>query len=79
MHDARTGPSCLRRWYIHTVKRDFLEILAERVVVFDGAMGTRLYELGVFLNRCFDELNISNASLVESVHRMLRGVAGAAL
>jgi methionine synthase I (cobalamin-dependent)/5,10-methylenetetrahydrofolate reductase len=51
------------------MKKDFPTVLAERVVLFDGAMGTRLYELGVFLNRCFDELNISNASLVESVHR----------
>src|SRR5258706_14399671 len=51
------------------MKRDFLAVLSERVVLFDGAMGTRLYELGVFLNRCFDELNVSNAALVESVHR----------
>jgi homocysteine S-methyltransferase len=49
--------------------RDFLATLSERVVLFDGAMGTRLYELGVFLNRCFDELNVSNSALVESVHR----------
>src|SRR5262245_52330001 len=51
------------------MKIDFLTVLADRVVLFDGAMGTRLYELGVFLNRCFDELNVSNPSLVESVHR----------
>jgi homocysteine S-methyltransferase len=51
------------------MKMDFPTVLAERVVLFDGAMGTRLYELGVFLNRCFDELNVSNASLVEGVHR----------
>ena len=51
------------------MKPDFLAALAERVIVFDGATGTRLYELGVFLNKCFDELNVSNASLVESVHR----------
>ena len=51
------------------MKRDFVAALAERIVVFDGAMGTRLYELGVFLNRCFDELNVSNGALVESVHR----------
>jgi len=49
--------------------RAFQEILAERVVVFDGAMGTRLYDLGVFLNRCFDELNVSNPALVGTVHR----------
>jgi methionine synthase I (cobalamin-dependent)/5,10-methylenetetrahydrofolate reductase len=51
------------------MKRDFLSVLSEQVVLFDGAMGTRLYELGVFLNKCFDELNVSNGPLVESVHR----------
>jgi len=51
------------------MKRDFLAVLSERVVLFDGATGTRLYDLGVFLNRCFDELNLSNAALVETVHR----------
>ncbi len=51
------------------MKRDFLTDLGERVVLFDGAMGTRLYELGVFLNKCFDELNLSNPTLVETVHR----------
>jgi homocysteine S-methyltransferase len=50
-------------------RRDFRKLLAERVVVFDGAMGTRLYDMGVFLNRCFDELNLSSASMIEEVHR----------
>ncbi len=49
--------------------RDFLAFLADRVVLFDGAMGTRLYDMGVFLNKCFDELNVSNPALVETVHR----------
>src|SRR5213075_1874141 len=49
--------------------RDFLSFLGDRVVLFDGAMGTRLYDMGVFLNKCFDELNVSNGALVESVHR----------
>src|SRR6185295_17255441 len=42
--------------------------LAEGVVVADGAMGTMLYARGVFLNRCFDELNLSNPALVRGVH-----------
>ncbi len=50
------------------VLKPFLERLAEGVVVADGAMGTMLYARGVFLNRCFDELNLSNPSLVRSVH-----------
>jgi homocysteine S-methyltransferase len=49
--------------------RDFRTLLADRVVVFDGATGTRLYDMGVFLNRCFDELNLSAPSMVEEVHR----------
>jgi methionine synthase I (cobalamin-dependent)/5,10-methylenetetrahydrofolate reductase len=48
--------------------KPFLERIAEGVVVCDGAMGTMLYERGVFLNRCFDELNLSNPALVRSVH-----------
>lgn len=48
---------------------DFRTILSERVVLFDGGTGTRLYELGVYLNRCFDELNLSSPSMVEDVHR----------
>jgi homocysteine S-methyltransferase len=31
-------------------------------------MGTMLYARGVFINRCFDELNLSNPELVSSVH-----------
>ncbi len=34
----------------------------------DGAMGTMLYARGVFVNRCFDELNLSSANLVRAVH-----------
>jgi methionine synthase I (cobalamin-dependent)/5,10-methylenetetrahydrofolate reductase len=48
--------------------KPFLERLAEGVVVCDGAMGTMLYTRGVFLNRCFDELNLSNPDLVRGIH-----------
>ena len=37
-------------------------------MVADGAMGTMLYDKGVFINRCFDELNISQAITVKEVH-----------
>ncbi|MSO49314.1 MAG: bifunctional homocysteine S-methyltransferase/methylenetetrahydrofolate reductase, partial [Acidobacteria bacterium] len=46
----------------------FLEALSERVLVCDGAMGTLLYAKGVFLNRCFDELNLTQPGLVTGVH-----------
>ncbi|HUV36372.1 MAG TPA: bifunctional homocysteine S-methyltransferase/methylenetetrahydrofolate reductase [Patescibacteria group bacterium] len=48
---------------------DFLTMLADGVVLFDGAMGTMLYERGIFINRCFDEINLSNPSLVGDIHR----------
>ena len=48
--------------------KPFLDRLAEGTLVFDGAMGTMLYARGVYLNRCFDELNLSSATLVRSIH-----------
>jgi homocysteine S-methyltransferase len=48
--------------------KGFLERLQDGVVVGDGAMGTMLYARGVFVNRCFDELNLSNPALVRAVH-----------
>ncbi len=47
----------------------FLEAIDARVLVCDGAMGTMLYGKGIFLNRCFDELNITQPDLVAEVHR----------
>jgi methionine synthase I (cobalamin-dependent)/5,10-methylenetetrahydrofolate reductase len=46
----------------------FDELVSRRVLIGDGAMGTMLYQHGVFLNRCFDELNLSDPSLVRKVH-----------
>lgn len=40
-----------------------------RVHVFDGAMGTLLYQRGVFLNVCYDELSIRQPDLVRDIHR----------
>lgn len=47
----------------------FLEALASRVLVCDGAMGTMLYAKGVFINRCFESLNLTQPALVAEVHR----------
>jgi methionine synthase / methylenetetrahydrofolate reductase (NADH) len=46
----------------------FAEIFANRPVLADGAMGTVLYARGVFINRCYDELNLSDPGLILSVH-----------
>nr|MBN1164996.1 homocysteine S-methyltransferase family protein [Candidatus Krumholzibacteriota bacterium] len=47
----------------------FREKLEEGIVLCDGAMGTMLYDSGIFINRCFDEVTLSNPSLVEKIHR----------
>jgi len=47
---------------------EFREQLGQRVLVADGAMGTMLYSKGVFINRCYDELNLSAPALVKEIH-----------
>lgn len=47
----------------------FKELLeTDGIHVVDGAMGTMLYAKGVYINRCYDELNLSNPDLVREVH-----------
>ncbi len=49
--------------------KEFRDQLQRRVLVADGAMGTVLYSKGVFINRCFDELNLSMPALVKETHQ----------
>ncbi len=44
------------------------DIFSNRPVLADGAMGTVLYARGIFINRCYDELNLSDPSLILSIH-----------
>ncbi|HEY1993616.1 MAG TPA: bifunctional homocysteine S-methyltransferase/methylenetetrahydrofolate reductase [Edaphobacter sp.] len=43
-------------------------LFAGGTVLCDGAMGTMLYSRGVFINRCYDELNLSQPELVREIH-----------
>jgi len=43
-------------------------LFARATTLCDGAMGTMLYSRGVFINRCFDELNLSQPDLVRAIH-----------
>jgi len=52
--DRQTFPECLER---------------RRVLLFDGAIGTMLYAKGVFINQCYDSLNLHGAKLVREVHQ----------
>src|SRR6476620_318093 len=50
--------------------QDFIQAIAdEHVYLFDGAMGTMLYSKGVFINKCYDELNLRSPEIVLEVHK----------
>ena len=52
-----------------TRAEEFRDQLTRRAMVADGAMGTMLYSRGIFINRCFDELNLSAADMVRQIHQ----------
>jgi methionine synthase / methylenetetrahydrofolate reductase(NADPH) len=47
---------------------DFLSRIKESAVLCDGAMGTLLYSKGIFINRSYDELNLSQPELIRGIH-----------
>jgi len=53
---------------IQSRAKEFRRQLESRALVADGAMGTMLYSRGVFINRCYDELNLSSAEMVKGIH-----------
>ncbi|HZH31655.1 MAG TPA: bifunctional homocysteine S-methyltransferase/methylenetetrahydrofolate reductase [Pyrinomonadaceae bacterium] len=44
-------------------------LASDQITVFDGAMGTMLYAKGIYINRSYDELNLTNPDLVREVHQ----------
>lgn len=50
------------------VREDLLQRLKDNILLFDGAMGTILYSKGIYINQCFDELNISRPGIVKEIH-----------
>ncbi len=50
-------------------KRALIEVLRERPVVFDGAMGTALYERGVLFSSNFDQQTLLKPDVIKAIHR----------
>ena len=44
----------------------FAEFIKNNLVLFDGAIGTELYNKGVFINSCYDELMEKNVEIIEA-------------
>ena len=50
--------------------KPFREVISSgESLLFDGAMGTLLYVKGIFINRCFEDANLSAPSLVKEIHQ----------
>src|SRR6202035_1448640 len=47
---------------------DFLARIKQYPILCDGAMGTLLYSKGIFINRSYDELNLSQPDLIRGIH-----------
>src|ERR1700691_634504 len=50
------------------MSKDLLARIKQSAVLCDGAMGTLLYAKGIFINRSYDELNVSQPDLIRGVH-----------
>src|SRR5690349_23270475 len=46
----------------------FLDALKESLIVFDGAMGSLLYERGIFVTQNFEQLNVARPDIVKRIH-----------
>lgn len=51
------------------VKQDFRQLLRHKIIVADGAMGTMLYSRGIYINQCFEFLNVLRPEMVKQIHR----------
>ena len=60
----RRDASCI----LKTMPGSLIERLQKSAVLCDGAMGTLLYAKGIFINRCYDELNLSQPELIRGIH-----------
>jgi len=47
----------------------FLQKLEKGVVLGDGAIGTQLYARGIYINRNYDAVNLTDPHLVRAIHR----------
>ena len=62
---ATDASSCILMKYMAS---DFLARIKQSPVLCDGAMGTLLYSKGIFINRSYDELNLSQPDLIRGIH-----------
>ena len=50
-------------------KQNLLDRIRDNVLIFDGAMGTMIYQRGVFVNVCYDDLSLTQPQLILGIHK----------
>lgn len=50
------------------MRKKYLDRIKDGIILFDGAMGTMLYEDGIPLSSCFEEVCLSSPDMVKSIH-----------
>lgn len=61
-----------KKGWLKNMSRHSLNVIDkmnETPLIFDGAMGTAIYEKGIFINACYDELNLTRPDLIKSIHQ----------
>ncbi len=53
------------------MKKPYLERIKEGIILFDGAMGTMLYDKGIFINQCFENINLTDPDKVLEIHQAM--------
>ncbi len=48
-------------------QQSIIDAIKDTLIIFDGAMGTELYRRGIFTNRCYEELNLTDKKLVDQI------------
>src|SRR5450755_1786199 len=60
--------NCSSSCILRQMAANFLARLKQSPILCDGATGTLLYAKGIFINRCYDELNVSQPDLIRELH-----------
>lgn len=48
--------------------KPFIHACQERVLLADGGLGTEIYSRGVFINRSYDQLNLTAPEMIRAIH-----------
>ena len=50
------------------LQEKFLQYLEDNIVLFDGGMGTEIYDRGYFINKCYDAVTLESPDLIKKIH-----------